>query len=270
MKIVESVKNNAVGGRAEDGLGTAPEWMPSPETPIIEQGEIHVWRALGDADPKTVASLERILSDEERKRAGRFRFDKDRIRYTLSYGMLRRILGAYLKTPPETIRLAPTEHGKPVLDPAFHSLDLQFNLSHTKGVSLFAVASGLAVGIDVERTDRGARSDIEVAERYFTEEEARTLRSLPEHEQRLAFFRCWTRKEAFVKSLGRGLPFGLDRFEVSLAPGAPAALLKTLWDPNEADLWSVVEILPGPGFIGALAVRSRDIRIRFFDRPPAP
>ena len=264
------MKNNAVVGRTEEGLETTPEWLPLPEEPIIELGEIHVFRALGDADPKTVASLEMVLSDTERERAGRFRFDRDRIRYTLSYGILRRILGAYLKTPPETIRIVPAEHGKPVLDPAFHSLDLQFNLSHTKGVSLFALASGMAVGIDVERTERESHSDIEVAERYFTEGEFRALRSLPEHGQRQAFFRCWTRKEAFVKALGRGLSFGLDRFEVSVEPGHSAALLKTFWDPEEAAFWSIVEVAPGAGYVGALAVRSRDIRLRYFDCSPVP
>jgi 4'-phosphopantetheinyl transferase len=101
---------------------------------------------------------------------------------------------------------------------------LNFNLSHSAGLALYAFARDQEVGVDVERV----RFDIEheqIAERFFSPYERSVLRSLPAEEKAETFFACWTRKEAFIKAHGEGLSLPLDQFDVSLASGEPARLL---------------------------------------------
>ena len=104
------------------------------------------------------------------------------------------------------------------------------------------------MGVDVERI-RPDRADEEIAERFFSPLEVAALRALPPHLRLDAFFNCWTRKEAYIKARGKGLTLPLDQFDVSLAPGEPAALLHTNGDPQEASGWSLQELAPGPSYV---------------------
>jgi 4'-phosphopantetheinyl transferase len=113
------------------------------------------------------------------------------------------------------------------------------------------------VGIDLERI-RFDLAVLEIAERFFSRRELAMLRALPTELQREAFYRCWTRKEAYIKARGEGLSLPLDQFDVSLAPGEPAAVLGTQHDPSEASRWSLRELTPAPGYFAALAVEGHD------------
>jgi 4'-phosphopantetheinyl transferase len=73
--------------------------------------------------------------------------------------------------------------------------------------------------------------------------------------QKLAFFNCWTRKEAYIKARGEGLSHPLDQFSVSCAPGQPTALLSTENDPPEFSRWWLHELRPGSGYVAALALK---------------
>jgi 4'-phosphopantetheinyl transferase len=128
-----------------------------------------------------------------------------------------------------------------------------FNLAHSGDLALVAVAEYGELGIDVEGV-RPKVSEEGIAERFFSAREVNAIRSLPPASQADAFFRCWTRKEAFIKAVGKGLSFGLGQFTVSVAANAPAALLETAFDPSEARSWTLHHIDPAPGYIGALAV----------------
>jgi 4'-phosphopantetheinyl transferase len=122
------------------------------------------------------------------------------------------------------------------------------------------------VGIDIERI----RSDLEVgeiADRFFSRREVAMLQTLPTEEQRQAFFRCWTRKEAYIKARGEGLSLPLDEFDVSLAPGEPAAILGTRPDSSEASRWSLQELAPAPGYVAALAVEGHGWRLACWQWP---
>jgi 4'-phosphopantetheinyl transferase len=122
------------------------------------------------------------------------------------------------------------------------------------------------VGIDLERV-RFDLAVVEIAERFFSQREVAILRALPADEQRQAFFRCWTRKEAYIKARGEGLSLPLDQFDVSLAPGEPAAVLGTQRDPSEAARWSLLELDPAPGYVAALAVEGRSWRLTCWQWP---
>jgi 4'-phosphopantetheinyl transferase len=222
------------------------------------RGEVHVWRApLSISDPER-ADLLATLSPDERARADRFHFDRDRAHFIAGRGFLRAILGAYLDVAPRALVFDYSPHGKPRL--ATGAGGLRFNLSHSHDLALCAVALDRELGVDVEYIQ--PRLEEGIAERFFSRREVAALRSLPAEAQSAAFFACWTRKEAYVKAHGQGLSLRLDRFDVSLAPGEPAALLRTEDDPAEAMRWSLRELVPGPGYAGALAAEGQTWRLR--------
>lgn len=210
-------------------------------------------------------NLQRALSADELHRAARFRFQRDRQRFVISRGLLRAILGRYLDTAPGELRFRYSEHGKPSLVPAFDGGGLRFNLSHSDGLALYAVARGREVGVDLERV-RPVLEAEQIAERFFSARENAALRALPAHLKSRAFFACWTRKEAFVKAVGGGISLPLDRenanafFDVFPVPGEPTMLSGTGERSRESSGWAVRPLLPAPGYVAALAAEGRDWR----------
>lgn len=151
-------------------------------------------------------------------------------------------------------------HGKPALAEGSGEDALRFNVSHSHGLALFALTRDREVGVDLEYV----RSDLEleeIAARFFSPQEAATLRSLPAEMRTEAFFAGWTRKEAYIKARGEGLSLALDGFSVSLVPGEPAMLLNTRGDPSEAARWTLRELKSGPGYAAALAAKGHGWRL---------
>jgi len=207
---------------------------------------VDVWAVNLRPEAAAMARLERLLSSGECDRANRFRFEKDRVAYIAAHGGLRRILAFYRQCAPADICFDQGENGKPAV------AGVQFNLSHSADLAVVAVTRERELGVDVERVDE-SRADKNVAERFFSPYEVSVLRSLPAEQQTEAFFNCWTRKEAYLKAIGLGLSVPLDSFDVSLAPGEPARLLRG------ADVkWRLRSFAPAPGYIGALAIDAAD------------
>jgi len=236
-------------------------WLPPPENLAPETDVVHAWLASLSVKASTVQRLRQLLTADEICRAERFYFPKDRDHFIVARGVLRRILGRYLDTEPSRLRFCYSAYGKPALDTEFGGGALRFNVSHSHGVALYGVSRGREVGIDLERI-RPDFADDRVAERFFSSREVAALRSLPQSMRRDAFFNCWTRKEAYIKARGEGLSLRLDQFDVSLAPGEPAALLDTQDDPQEACRWSLQELAPSPGYVAALAVEGHDWQLK--------
>jgi 4'-phosphopantetheinyl transferase len=134
--------------------------------------------------------------------------------------------------------------------------DLRFNVSHSEKLALFAFLNGREVGVDLEFLRPMPDGDA-VSERFFSSWERAAFREMPEAQKTEAFFRCWTRKEAFINAIGQGLSHPLDRFDVSLAPGESARLLAIDGDSEAANRWLLRELSPAPGYLGALAVDGR-------------
>jgi 4'-phosphopantetheinyl transferase len=191
-------------------------------------------------------------------RAGKYYFKRDRDRFIIARGALRKILSRYLCVAPGQIRFTYSPYGKPALAEAAH--ELSFNVSHSHEVALYAVTLGREVGLDVEFI-REDFASMEIAEHFFSREEVAALRALPSHLQTLAFFNCWTRKEAYIKARGEGLSHPLDQFAVSCAPGEPAAILSSKSDPLEVSRWWLHELRPGPGYAAALALQGGSRRL---------
>lgn len=214
------------------------------EPPPRAAGEVHLWRIALDA-PADAGEI----SAEERERAARLRFERDRRRFVAAHAALRRILGGYLGVPAAAVEFAYGRHGKPSLA---GRAALHFNLSHSEELALLAVTEIGAVGVDVERE---RMIELEIADRYFAAGEVAALRALPADERQAAFFRCWTRKEAYLKARGEGVLLPLDGFEVSLARDQPR-LARVMADAEEAGRWQIVHLEPAPGYVAALAMRA--------------
>jgi 4'-phosphopantetheinyl transferase len=232
---------------------------------ILPANEVHVWRADLDQLRSQIEEFYRVLVPDEKERAGRFHFQKDRENFIVSRGLLRKILGLYLGSNPGDLRLQYGSHGKPFLEKSLGG-KLQFNLSHSHNLALLAVTRGREVGIDVERMCPQVVEE-PIAERFFSAYELATLRSLPVEQQVDAFFNCWTRKEAYIKARGDGLSCPLDAFDVSLKPGEPAALLATRTEFEEISRWRLEELAPGVNFKAALAAERPDWRLRCWQWP---
>jgi 4'-phosphopantetheinyl transferase len=163
------------------------------------------------------------------------------------------LLGRYLDEEPRNLRFSYSQYRKPSL--AGSERSLCFNLSHSDGLVLFAIACGRDVGVDVERL-RELRDAEAIARRFFSVSENAALRDLPPEQRLEGFYRCWTRKEAFIKALGEGLSRPLDSFDVSIA--GPAALLRM--ETQDVERWTLHDVMPGGEYTGALAVEG-DVRV---------
>jgi 4'-phosphopantetheinyl transferase len=221
---------------------------PRALTPLREN-EVHVWRGSLSRRPAEVARLRALLTTDERDRADRYRFERDRSRYIVGRATLRLLLGLYLDTEPGELEIDYGEFNKPYLDGG-----PSFNLSHSGAVALYAFAASGELGIDVELDDADISREL-IAERFFSPGEVSVLRSLPAEVQPRAFLTCWTRKEAFIKARGDGLSLALDSFDVTLAPNVPAALLRTAWCAEEPAEWTVKDLSDcRAGYIAAVAL----------------
>jgi 4'-phosphopantetheinyl transferase len=225
---------------------------------------VHVWRVALDVPPSRVEPLAALLSAEEQARASRFVFDRDRVRFTVARGALRTILAAYLDGSAHALAFEYTAHGKPFLRLASGRPDIRFNVSHAGSVALVGAALGREIGVDVERLREDVATGA-IAERFFSPAEVDALRALPEDARCAGFFNCWTRKEAYVKARGEGLSMPLSVFDVSLAPGEPAALLAVRGDPLERARWSLEALAPRTGYVGAVAVEGTGWRLRCWE-----
>ena len=241
-------------------------WAPPPDNLILNDDEVHVWRAALDLTVSQVQHLKQTLSPDELARAARFRFPKDRDHFIVARGVLRTILGRYLGLEPSRLRFCYSPYGKPSLDRECGGDSLCFNLSHSHGLALFAVTRDRELGVDIEYLRRDL-ADEGIAQRFFSPPEVAALSALPTGVRGVAFFNCWTRKEAYIKARGEGLSFPLDQFDVSLAPGEPAALLRTEGDPQEASRWSLVALSPGADYVAALVVRGHDWKLEGWQWP---
>jgi 4'-phosphopantetheinyl transferase len=246
---------------ANEGRGPAVRlechWPRSPGNFTLAVNEVHVWCTSLDISPPDLGRLRSIISPDELARAERYYRRVDSVRFIARRGCLREMLGCYLETDAAELRFSYSGHGKPMLEEQAGQPSINFNLSHSQGLALYAVTSGQYVGIDLEHI----RDDFDrerIAAHAFSAEEREALMTLSASQRRVGFFHCWTQKEAYIKATGEGLSRPLDGFDVSLAPDQPARLLADRTDPTAVQRWLLYNLCPAPGFAAALAVEARD------------
>jgi 4'-phosphopantetheinyl transferase len=225
--------------------------------------EVHSWCASLDVPPETSARLYATLTPGERNRSARFYFERDRERFIVAHGVLRHLLARYLQTEPGRIGFVYNPFGKPGLSREFGSR-LKFNLSHSAGLALIAIATASEVGVDLEYTQWQADYD-DIARRFFSTDEVAHLIALPSHLRAEAFFSCWTKKEAYLKACGEGLARPLTSFSVppTTDPAhTPVDLCVGSNDTVTTRRWSLYTLRPAPGYAGALAIEGCGWRLR--------
>jgi 4'-phosphopantetheinyl transferase len=241
-------------------------WPPSPTQWALGNGEIHVWAgSLQPSAARTVA-FAMILSRDETARAARFRFDRDRNRFIAGRGLLRTILAHYVNGNPSRLKFDYGPKGKPSLSECDQSHGVHFNLAHSDDLLLVAVARSWNIGIDVERIRPFADTE-GIAERFFSQRECGGLRHLADAQKLPAFFNLWTRKEAWLKATGDGISDCLGQVEVSFLTGEPARLISLPGSTEAVHNWTLRELVPAPGYVGALAAPADDIHLNCWRWP---
>lgn len=251
-------------------------WAPPPVLASTFTGlgraDLHLWLIDLDLSSAEIDRSRLVLSSDEIERAGRFHFARDVRRFIAAHAGLRSVLSRYVARAPEALAFQSTAHGKPFLTPGapYAIPDLAFNLSHSGELALAAVARGRCVGVDIEQI-RPDFASAAIAEHFFSPAEVSALRSLPPEEQTHAFFRCWTRKEAFVKARGEGLSLPLDSFDVAFLPGAPAALLR-VGDEDALGRWHMhaVALPPHIPYEAAVTVEGPIGQVATWQLPKKP
>jgi len=206
---------------------------------------VDVWQGRLNLPAETLGRLDLLLSEDERSKAQSFKFPHLRDRYIAARGMLRQTLAGYLAADPAGLRFVTGDYGKPALaGDALH-----FNVSHTADALIIAIADIANIGVDIE-TVKPHRNLDSLAERCFSEREYRGWRQLAEDEQLLVFYRLWTKKEAFVKAVGRGIAVGVERCEFEWVRDGRLLAIPSEYGPAAA--WREHELEVDAGFSAAL------------------
>jgi 4'-phosphopantetheinyl transferase len=248
----------------EQLLTVAASVLTALSTPLsVAADTVHVWAFTLEAPPECVALCRGWLSASERDRADRFVFERDRLRYTLAHGVLRRLLSLYIGTAPAELEFSATRSGKPALENG--SPTVAFNLTHSEDRGAVAVSVDRALGIDLEKL----RSNIEalsISRNYFFGSERTAIESAPPAQRDAAFFRYWVAKEAVLKAEGIGLGFPLDRFRVDFLADGQHARIETFDPAALAGDWAVRMLPCDAGWLGAVAARGTAWKLRL-ERP---
>ena len=200
--------------------------------------QVQVVVARLDPGPHQARAAALSLSQAERSRAARFRFECDRRRFIVARARLRELLAERLAVPPGSIEFTYGREGKPSLAERFARSGWRFNLSHCGELAVYAFSRAGEVGIDVEPVHVIAEADA-IAERFFAPDERLAYKTSNPGERTMSFLRIWTRKESLAKGLGAGLAVPLEALDASAPPRG----------------WSIESFSPEPGFIGALALQ---------------
>ena len=236
--VIPSINFTAIGRLVSHGT-----FRPIP----LADRSVHVWGVLLESDTATVDRCRSWLSADERERGARCMRTDHQIQYVLARGGLRVLLAHYLGTDPAALRFHNGPRGKPsLLGEAGHAHVLRFNLSHSSGRMLIAVARNREVGIDLEVV----RETIEVAKlaaRFYTPEERRRVQALSGSDQAQEFYRYWVAKESVLKGQGVGL----------------AALQHCAIAPSGNSLEATARITPGSGLDSGWRIRWVDCGVQW-------
>ena len=228
--------------------------------PHLEDKTVHIWRLTLPVPEKTIEEFKNVLSPDEILRIKNFHFKPDREQYIASRGGLRNILSHYLNIEPQNICFSYTNYGKPYLD----CTDLTFNTSHSGKFIIYAITRKACIGIDIEQL----KSDLDflsLAKTIFSEEEYIKFVMIPPHDKPLAFYRYWTRKEAYLKAIGIGLHYPLNQVQVSFLSTEKPKLLSAQLHHSEPHLWQLEEILLDQNCVAAIATRQKYHNLYFWN-----
>ena len=212
---------------------------------------VDLWSCSLDGDAAVLERCQASLSAEEHARAARFVRPQDQIEFTLAHGGLRLVLARYLDMEPSALRFRAGAMGKPaLLDRQGGPHVLRFNLSHSHGRMLVAVAHGQDVGVDLEQVRRNLEA-LKLAERFYTQAEVERIKARPASEQAWHFYRLWVAKEALLKAQGAGISL-LQQCEILPSSFSSRASVRLLHDSAMPGGWTVQWLNCGPDWQAAV------------------
>lgn len=226
------------------------EWITGPLKPHLELNAIHVWHVILPIHQDTKKVLEKNLSVDEQHRSRKFHFEADAERFIVARGALRDIIMRYINIPSQDILFEYTKFGKPYLS----NSNIHFNLSHSGQYILYAITENADIGVDIEE----CKDNIEflsIAKEFLSKVEYKKFLMVRPEERRLAFYRAWTRKEAVLKAMGKGLYFPANQLEVSFLPSEAVKLKKIFGQAFFSKLWKLFQIEFDKNYVSAIAVK---------------
>lgn len=226
--------------------------MPLP----LPADEAHVWfvDAGGSGGERLASSPFALITDAERARHDRYKFEHSRREYRTTRALVREVLSRYASVAPEQWQFAANAWGRPEISGPSGAPRLRFNLTNTQGMVAIIVSSEHEVGLDVEPLDRDSETTA-IADRYFSPSEVRALFSLPKDEQRARFFDYWTLKEAYIKACGMGLAIPLDHFSFQIEPAKPIGISFHPKRDDDPAAWQFAQHRPTPRHLLSAAIR---------------
>lgn len=229
------------------GLGSSWPMLLKVEAglmpPGLGPGDVHFWsETLPAHEADFYAERFAQLSPDEQERARRYRFEKDRAAFVESRFFLRSVLARYLHINPADVAFTYGEKGKPFLGPGMPDSRIQFNLSHCRGLVICGIVLDHQIGVDVEEI-RALEDILAIARQVFSPNELRQILYLEPEARLQAFYRCWTRKEAYIKATGEGISADLRSIDVPVLPGE-----------HEANGWTWLPLDVGSGFTAHAAL----------------
>ena len=226
---------------------------------ILEAQTVHLWWISLDVSEENLQNLISLLSKSEKIKADLFKFPQHQRRYQAVHGILRIILGRYLKIDPTQINFTHSDRGKPYLTDDCNSVNLQFNLSHSENRAILGISHDRRIGVDLEKM-RPMENAEQLAERFFCASEYALLTQAIPAERDKLFFQLWTAKEAYLKATGEGISGGLNQIEIALNPlrfiNLPNWYLQSFeFNPDDDhNYWAAI----------ALETRGENVPIKYF------
>lgn len=226
--------------------------------PLLFSDHIHVWTVKTTPSLELINRCQNALSEQELKRVPFFKFEAVRENYIISQGMLRILLGAYLKISPRDLKIGRHSKGKPFLldDPT-----LYFNISNSGGLAVYGFSRDGEIGIDIEHQRPLPDLDDMIA-KNFTTNEIKFINAKPS-EKSERFFRFWTVKESYLKAIGEGMRLPPDCLEFSIE-GSKVKLLSVKGFFEQED-WHFKEFSPASGYVGTLTFGSEKSEIKHME-----
>ena len=234
-------------------------WQQTPESLNLSSDHIDLWLCQLKDLSSDINEFYILLSDDERDRADKLKIEDKRRQYIITRGTLRRRLALLANIDPEDFVFEYLKHGKPVLVSDARFTDITFNISHSNNLALIAISQKQSIGIDIEKINR--QSDPRpLVTRFFSQAEQSEFNALPEMIKAKAFCACWTRKEAFIKAIGDGVTYGLDKFDVSVDPEIQTSKI-TLNKPSK-ETWSALNLPINDEYMACLVSNTDKINVR--------
>lgn len=225
----------------------------------LEPETIHLWYV--DVGANLDSRYYNLLSEDEKVRAGKYRFTQDQYVFIKARAVLRILSGEYLQKDPAHIRFKYGAYGKPYFQ---DENSLYFNVSHSGSKAIIGFSKHTEMGVDIEKIKEDL-DVLDIAGKFFSQSEIKSLTEITKEEQNRAFFRCWTRKESFIKAKGDGLSLPLDSFSVTLDDDIKARLSEIKWNPSEKESWKILSFVPDDNYICAVTVQGKVQKIKYWN-----